>query len=168
MEDLIKGCNMNERSQVLFYEDMLIGDGETSVGRTVTETDIVNFSGLSGDYNTIHTDADYAKNSFFGKRVAHGLLVKAIASGLYTRTNYNQRMMPSLIALLEIRQWKFLKPVFIGDTIKIKVTLTHKEDKPVKPYGKVVFFREIINQENEIVQSGEYSLLIKKRQGEEV
>lgn len=147
-----------------YFEDMQIGDKSVSMGRTITEADIVNFAGLSGDYNTLHTDAEYAKGSIAGERIAHGLLPMVVASGLYTRTAYNLAMMEQLTAFTEIRSWKFKKPVVIGDTIRVEVEVTDKIDsKPESTSGKIVMTRTVFNQRDELVQQGEYVLLIKKR-----
>jgi acyl dehydratase len=81
--------------------------------RTVTE-DIVSFAGLSGDFNSIHTDDVYSKGSTFGRRVAHGILGLSIASGLAVRTGILEG---TVMAFREIRDWKFSLPIYIGDTI---------------------------------------------------
>lgn len=155
---------MAERLEKRYFEDMDVGDTEISMGRTITEADIVNFAGLTGDYNTLHTDAEYARNSFAGQRVAHGLLSLCICSGLFTRTAYNLSMLETLTAFAEIKNWKFRKPVLIGDTIHVEATITEKIDtKPGAENGKVVFHRAIVNQRGEIVQEGDFGLLIKKR-----
>lgn len=148
----------------MYFEDMNIGDKAVSVGRTLTEADIVNFAGLSGDYNTLHTDAEFAKGSIAGQRIAHGMLPYVMASGLFTRTAYNLAIMEALTAFTEIRSWKFKKPVLIGDTIRVEVELIEKEDsKPESKNGKVVFRRKVLNQKDEIVQEGEWVMLYKKR-----
>jgi acyl dehydratase len=147
-----------------YFEDIAIGDRCTSVGRTITETDVVNFAGLSGDYNTLHTDAEYAKSSIAGQRLAHGLLAMVVASGLFTRTAYNLAITETLTALREIRTWKFQKPVLINDTIHVEVEFTEKVDaKPESSSGKVVCRRYVVNQRGETVQEGDYVMLIKKR-----
>jgi len=147
-----------------YFEDMEIGDKCVSVGRTITEADVVNFAGISGDYNILHTDAEYAKTSIAGQRLAHGLLAMVVASGLYTRTPYGMAMTGTLTAFTEVRSWKFKKPVLIGDTIHVEVEITEKIDaKPESSSGKIVMTRTILNQKNEVVQAGEYVLLIKKR-----
>lgn len=149
----------------IFFEDMNIGDTVVSAGRTITEADIVNFAGLSGDYNTLHTDAEYAKKSIAGERLAHGLLPLVIGSGLFTRTPYNMALMESLTAFTEIRSWKFKKPVLIGDTVRVEAEVLEKNDsKPERSSAKVVIRRSILNQRDEIVQTGEFILLIKKKQ----
>ena len=147
-----------------YYEDMKVGDKCISVGRTVTEADIVNFAGISGDYNILHTDAEYAKTSIAGQRLAHGLLPLVIASGLYTRTPYGMSMTGTLTAFVEIRSWKFKKPVLIGDTVHVEVEIIEKIDaKQESASGKIIMKRTILNQKNEVVQEGEFILLIKKR-----
>lgn len=155
---------VEELLKKMYFEDMQIGDKAVSVGRTITEADIVNFAGISGDYNTLHTDAEFAKGSIAGQRIAHGMLPYVIASGLFTRTSYNLAIMESLTAFTEIRSWKFKKPVLIGDTIHVLVELIEKEDsRPESKNGKVVFRRTVINQKDEVVQEGEWVMLYKKR-----
>jgi len=157
-----------ELEQTKYYEDIAVGDRAVSAGRTITEADIVNFAGLSGDYNALHTDAEFAKGSIAGQRIAHGLLPFAVASGLYTRTAYNMATSPNLTAFTEIRSWKFRKPVVIGDTIRVEVEVIEKADtKPGSTSGKVVMRRTILNQRGEEVQSGEFVLLYRKRSAEE-
>jgi len=154
-----------ESQKQLYFEDMHIGDKVVSVGRTVTEADIVNFAGLSGDYNTIHTDAEFAKGSIAGQRIAHGLLPLVISAGLFTRTAYNLSIMEALTAFTEIRSWKFKKPVVIGDTIKVEAEIIEKEDsRPESKNGKIVFRRTVLNQRDEIIQVGELVMLYKKRE----
>jgi len=154
---------VEELLKKMYFEDMQIGDKVVSVGRTITEADIVNFAGLSGDYNTLHTDAEFAKGSIAGQRIAHGMLPYVIASGLFTRTAYNLAIMEALTAFTEIRSWKFKKPVLIGDTIHVVAELIEKEDsRPESKNGKVVFRRTVINQKDEVVQEGEWVMLYKK------
>lgn len=147
-----------------YFEDMQVGEKAISVGRTITEADIINFAGISGDYNVLHTDAEYAKSSIAGQRLAHGLLAMVVASGLYTRTFYGMAMTGTLTAFSEIKSWKFKKPVLIGDTIHVEMEILEKIDaKPDSASGKVVMKRTILNQRNEVIQEGEFVLLIKKR-----
>jgi len=153
-----------ETTGAKYFEDMAVGDKCISVGRTITETDIVNFAGISGDYNILHTDAEYAKTSIAGQRLAHGFLVMVVASGLYTRTVYGMAMTGTLTAFSEMRSWKFKKPVLIGDTIHVEVEIVEKIDaKPESSNGKIIMKRSIYNQRNELVQEGDFVLLIKKR-----
>lgn len=155
---------MEELVKKLYFEDMQVGDTAESMGRTITEADIVGFAGLSGDYNTLHTDAEFAKNSIAGQRIAHGMLPLVVSSGLYTRTAYNLAMMEQLTAMTEIRSWKFKKPVVIGDTIRVMQELVEKSDpRPDSNSGKIVFRRTVLNQRGEVIQQGEVVQLIKKR-----
>lgn len=147
-----------------YFDDIAVGDSCISVGRTITEADIVNFAGISGDFNTLHTDVEYAKSSIAGQRLAHGILVMAVASGLFTRTAYNLAITATLAAMTEIRSWKFQKPVLIGDTIRVQMEVIEKADpKPESKSGKAVFRRSVLNQRDEVVQVGETVMLIKKR-----
>src|SRR5690606_28818837 len=87
----------------LYFEEFQVGDEVTSTGRTITETDIVNFAALSGDWNLIHTDAEYSRDHPFGQRVAHGLLILSIASGLAVRMNFLEG---TTLAFRSISEWK--------------------------------------------------------------
>ena len=117
------------RSSGLYYEEFTPGDSVESVSRTITEADIVNFAALSGDWNLIHTDAEYAKAQMYKQRVAHGLLVLSIASGLAVRLGFMEDTVMAFRGL----NWKFVKPVFIGDTVRLRVTVEGK--KPMARLG---------------------------------
>src|SRR5438552_4407858 len=99
----------------LYFDDVQVGQEWESMGRTVTEADIVNFAGLSGDFNPIHLNHEFARTTLFRRPIAHGLLVQAIGSGL----GLNAPPMRTM-AILEIREWHFREPVFIGDTIQMR------------------------------------------------
>jgi len=153
---------MEELIKQMYFEDVEIGQEAESVGRTITEADIVNFACMTGDFNTIHTDAEYAK-TVNGERVAHGLLAYAVACGLYTRTAYNLAIMKSLKVMTGV-DMKFKKPVHIGDTIHVVQKVVDKQDpRPESDCGKVTFAREVINQNGEVVTVATLSQLIKKR-----
>jgi acyl dehydratase len=98
----------------LYFEDFQVGQRFTTPARTVTEADIANFAGVSGDFNPIHTDAEFARSTPFGERIAHGLLVLSMLTGLRQRSGHFEG---TIVAWLEIRNYRFLKPVFIGDTV---------------------------------------------------
>ena len=123
----------------------------------MTETDIVNFAGLSGDYNQIHVDAEFSKTQPFEQRVAHGLLVMSIASGLSNQTGLIDR---TVIAFREIDKWKFSKPVFIGDTIHVVMEIIKTKAMPKLNGGVVVIKISIMNQRDEAVQRGEWVVLV--------
>ncbi|MBI2204999.1 MAG: MaoC family dehydratase N-terminal domain-containing protein [Candidatus Rokubacteria bacterium] len=140
-----------------YFEDIEVGEEYESPGRTVTETDIVLFAGISGDYNIVHTDAEFMKTSIFGERIAHGLLGLAIQAGLLTRAMPQQY---ATIAFGGLR-WKFKAPVKIGDTIRVRArVLSKKETKPDR--GVVVLARTVVNQRDEVVQEGETDLVIER------
>jgi len=146
----------------IYFDDLNKGDSWQSPGRTITETDIVNFAGLSGDFVQLHTDAEYCKETHFGKRIAHGLLGLSIASGLGTRTDLIAGISQTVIALLGL-DWKFKGPIFIDDTIHVvlEVIETRETSKPDR--GIVVLLRSVINQHGDIVQQGETPLMLKRR-----
>ena len=143
-----------------YYEDVEVGEEVVSPGRTVTETDIVNFAGLSGDFNVIHTDADLTKSTPFGQRIAHGLLGLAIASGLVTRTPGAEQL--RVVAFLGTT-WDIRKPIFIGDTIHVVVTVASKRETPKPGLGIVVFDAKIINQRGEVCQKGQWKVMCMMR-----
>jgi acyl dehydratase len=140
-----------------WFEEFEVGMKFTSPGRTVTEADIVNFAGLSGDYNQIHVDAEFSKDQPFGQRVAHGLLIMAIISGLADQTGLINR---TVIAFREIDKWKFSKPVFIGDTIHVVLEVQETKPMPKLNGGIVVLKVNAMNQRDEVVQRGEWVALI--------
>ncbi|MBI2876279.1 MAG: MaoC family dehydratase N-terminal domain-containing protein [Candidatus Tectomicrobia bacterium] len=146
----------------LYYEDLQEGEEILSPSRTVTEADIVAFAGLSGDYNALHTDEEFAKGTMFGGRVAHGLLGLSIASGLFTRTEHMQRMQKSIMAFMGLT-WKFTGPIKIGDTIHVSVRLLEKKETKRPDRGVIVLERTVINQRGEVVQQGETTLMIARR-----
>ncbi len=145
------------RSSGLYYDEFTLGDSTESVGRTITEADVVAFAALSGDWNLIHTDAEYAKAQMYKQRVAHGLLVLSIASGLAMRMGFMEDTVMAFRGLA----WKFVKPVFIGDTVRLRVTV--EETKPMARLGGglVIFKLEVVNQENEVTQRGTWEILCK-------
>lgn len=133
----------------LYFDDVEVGQEWESGGRTVTETDIVNFAGLSGDFNPIHMDHEFAKTTPFRRPIAHGLLVWAISSGL----GMHSPPMRTL-AFLSIRDWQFKEPVFIGDTIRIRSKVLEKEPRGRGRRGVLAWQRQILNQEGKVVQEG--------------
>ena len=110
-----------------YFEEFEVGMSFVSPGRTITESDVVSFAGLSGDYTQIHTDVEFSRSTPFGRRVAHGLLILAIASGLAVRTGVLEG---TVIAFREISGWKFVKPVFIGDTVRVSFQVIDTKKLP--------------------------------------
>ena len=141
-----------------FFDEIALGEEYESPGRTVTESDIVMFAGLSGDYNVLHTDAEFMKQSIFGERIAHGLLCLAIQSGLFTRATQAY----ATLAFVGLR-WKFKAPVKIGDTIRLRAKVTARKDLSEPGRGLVTLQRTLLNQRDEVVQQGETDLIVEKR-----
>jgi acyl dehydratase len=144
-------------SNPLYFEEFTIGQRITTAGRTVTETDIVGFAGLSGDFNQIHTDAAYSAGTMFKQRVAHGLLGLSIASGLAVQTGF---MEGTVMAFREITEWKFSKPIFIGDTIHVELEVTETKAMPRLGGGAVTIKLSVKNQKDEVVQQGVWVALM--------
>jgi 3-hydroxybutyryl-CoA dehydratase len=144
----------------LYFEEFELGQTVTSPGRTVTEADILAFAGLSGDFNSIHTDAVYAAATPFGARVAHGLLVLAMVSGLGARTGV---MEGTVIAFREILEWKFSQPVFIGDTIHALMEVVEKKPLPRLNGGAITFDLDVRNQKDATVMRGKWLMLMQSQ-----
>jgi len=141
-----------------FFEEIEVGEEYESPGRTVTETDIVLFAGLSGDYNVLHTDAEFMKRSIFGERIAHGLLGLAIQNGLLTRATRAY----ATLAFAGLR-WKFKGPIKIGDTIRLRAKVIAKRESSTPDCGIVTLERRVLNDRDEVVQEGETDLLVARR-----
>jgi acyl dehydratase len=140
-----------------YFDEIEIGEEYESPGRTVTEADIVLFAGLSGDYNILHTDAEFMKTSIFGERIAHGLLILSMQSGLLTR---GMDRPYATIAFGGLR-WKFKAPIKIGDTIHVRARVTaKKETEPDR--GVITLERTILNQRGDVVQQGETDLVVER------
>ncbi len=144
----------------LFFEDFQTGQKVTSFGRTVTEHDVVTFAGLSGDFNQIHTDAEFARSTPYGQRIAHGLLGLAIASGLAVQTGI---LGANVIAFREVGEWKFVKPVFIGDTIHVEMEVVEAKALPRLKSGSVTLNVHVNNQSGETAMKGIWTVLVKTR-----
>lgn len=144
----------------LFLEDLEVGQAFSGPARTITEADVVAFAGLSGDYNPIHTDAEFAKGTPYGQRVVYGLLGLSVLTGLLDRTRL---FSGSAIAMLGIRDWKFTAPVFIGDTVTLRMEIrgVHRTSKGDR--GVVDRHFELVNQRGEVVQQGHIDLMIRSR-----
>lgn len=144
----------------MYFEEFQPEQRVVSVGRTVTETDVVTFAGLSGDYNQIHVDAEYSARGPFGQRVAHGLLVLSIASGLAVQTGILEG---TVIAFREINEWKFSRPVFLGDTIHVELEVKETKAMPRLGGGAVTIEVAVKNQRNETVMKGLWVVLMATR-----
>jgi len=143
----------------LYFEELTVGLTVTSPARTITEADVVSFAALTGDWNQLHTDVEFARTTPFGQRIAHGLLILSIASGLIARLGLIEG---TVEAFRELR-WKFRAPVFIGDTIHLTATVTEARPMPRLNSGLVTLEVSVLNQRGETVQKGTWQALIKSR-----
>jgi 3-hydroxybutyryl-CoA dehydratase len=143
---------------MLYLQDFRVGTAYPSASRTILDADIVNFAGLSGDFNPLHIDDVFASNSVFGKRVAHGMLVASIVSGL--RSVYDEM---ALMAFLETTR-QFKAAVFPGDTIHSVFTVQAIRPSEKNPDRGILTLRcETLNQKGGIVQSGRDTVLVECR-----
>ncbi len=143
----------------LYFEDFTVGTRLRTAGRTITEADIVAFAGLSGDYNQIHTNAVYAAVDTFGRRVAHGLLVQSIATGLAVQSGVIEG---TVLAFREL-ECKFSLPVYIGDTVYVAIDIVDVKAFPRLKGGNVTMKYAVINQDGAAVQRGNWVMLVKSR-----
>jgi acyl dehydratase len=141
-------------------DEFTVGEVALSPGRTVTETDIVTYSWVSGDTNPMHTDAVHAAKSPIGQRIAHGTLVLSIATGLSARIG---QLDGTAIAALGVDEWKFLKPVFINDTIYLRTTVVEARVSSKPDRGVLVRRMEILNQHGEVVQTGLMTTMVARK-----
>jgi acyl dehydratase len=142
-----------------YLEDYDVGDEFITPGRTVTEADVVMFAGLTGDYNRVHTDAEYMKTSIFGERIAHGMLGLSLVNGLKYRTNYDSDGVMAFLGLT----WRFTGPIKFGDTIHAVIRITSKRETSKPDRGIMVQAIQVFNQRGEVVQEGEFTSMIKRR-----
>jgi 3-hydroxybutyryl-CoA dehydratase len=147
----------------LYFEDFELGQKLATAGRTMTEGDIVTFAGLSGDFNQIHTDAVFAEDGPFGRRVAHGVLVQSIATGLAVQTGFIEG---TVLAFRELT-CKFSLPVFIGDTIHVQLEINGLKELPRLNGGQLEMTYRVLNQEGKVVQRGVWVMLIKSKPDEQ-
>jgi acyl dehydratase len=144
----------------LYFEEFNVGQKIMTGGRTVSEKDIMAFADLSGDNNRIHTDAEFSKAGPFGQRIAHGLLGLSIASGLAWQTGI---LDGTVIAFREVNEWKFIKPVFIGDVVRAELNVTEAKPLPRIGAGSVVITVELKNQKEEICMKGGWTMLVMEK-----
>ena len=145
-----------------YFEEFSVGQRIITAARTVTEGDVVTFAGLSGDFNQIHTDAEFSKNTPFKQRVAHGLLCLSIASGLAMRTGVLEG---TVLAFREINTWKFSSPVFLGDTIHVELEILETKALPRLGGGSVVIELSVKNQRGETPMKGTWTVLVTGKPG---
>ena len=151
----------NQIVHSLYFDDFHIGQKFVTKSRTITETDVLSFAGLSWDHNQLHTDAEYAANTQFGQRIAHGLLGVIAHAGLSYQLTED-----SILALLELN-WKFKGPIFLGDTIHVEQEVKELRESSSGDRGILKFEKKVINQSGEIVQTGTTTILLAKRRDDQ-
>jgi acyl dehydratase len=142
----------------VFFVDLAVGDEWESPSRTVTEADVTAFAGLSGDFNPLHVDHEAARRGPFGKPVAHGLLGLAIVSGLASHSPLVQTL-----AFLEIKEWKFLRPILLGDTIQVISRVDGLVPRSRGRRGLVTWSRRLVDQQGRTLQEGLTQTLVRGR-----
>lgn len=143
-----------------YYEDFEPGTRIETPGRTITESDVVAFAQLTGDYNPLHTDFVYAQEQRFGQPIAHGLLGISYLLGLISRI---QMFDGTAVALLGIDDWQFHRPIFFGDTVHGIVTITECRPSRDPRYGILYRRAQLINHKGEVVQEGFINIMMKRR-----
>ena len=141
-------------TNLLHYEDLQVGDRWVSQGRTVTEADVVNFAGMTGDYNPLHVDHEFASETPFRRPIAHGVLGLSFVAGLSSYAPYVKTL-----AFLEIQSWEFLRPIFIGDTVHVETEVTAALPNGRRS-GRVSWRRQLINQSGDVLQAGQFVTLV--------
>jgi acyl dehydratase len=142
-----------------YFEDYVVGFARRSFGRTITEADIVLHAGQTGDFFPHHMDAEWCATQDFKQRMAHGTLIFSVGIGM-TASTINPRAMSYGYDRL-----RFLKPVYIGDTITVSATIKEKRDHPKRAgFGIVVEAIEIVNQRNEPVLVCEHLYLVERKE----
>ncbi len=145
-----------------FFDDFTVGEEYITPTRTLTETDVVLFAAMSGDYNELHTSEAFGKTTQFGKRIGHGLLGLAVSHGLFFRLGLVEG---TAIAFLGIDSWKFEAPFFLGDTIRVKVRVAEKTPSRSKPdRGVIRFFFQVLKEDQSVIQSGFKTIMIRRKQ----
>jgi acyl dehydratase len=147
-----------------YFEDFKVGEEFTTPTRTLTETDVVMFAAMTGDYNELHTSSEYMKDSQFNQRLVHGLLALSVSHGLLFRLGL---LDGTAIAFLGIDSWQFQAPLFFDDTIHVRIKVAEARASQSKPdRGIVKLHLEIVKQDGKIAQSGYKSIMVKRRAAE--
>ena len=143
-----------------YFEDFEVGMELVTLGRTMAEADIVNFCGFSGDFNPLHTDAQYASQQPFGERIAHGMCGFSMATGLMVRLNILEG---TIAAFFGIDHWRFRAPIRIGDTIHVVIKVLEKKESRKGGRGLVVLELNVLNQDNVSVMGGNIKAMMLTR-----
>jgi len=144
----------------LYFEDFHRGQVFDSTGRTITETDLTMFSMLSGDWNPIHADAEFAKTTRFGQRVVHGALGIALATGMLHQLGVFDK---SAVAMMSLQNWTFTAPIFVGQTLRLRMEILETEPGASQRVGRVNRRLQLIDQTGAVIQDGTTDVLVLKR-----
>ena len=142
----------------LWFDDVEVGQKWSSPARTLTESDVVNFASMTGDYNPLHVDHHYAANSIYRKPIAHGLLGLSWVAGLGSTSPLMQTL-----AFTSVKRWEFLLPIYFGDTVHVVTRVLIKTRKGKKS-GQIVWERKLVNQKDQVVQQGQFETLVAIKQ----
>lgn len=157
-------------NKISWWDDAIVGDKRVTKARTVTEADVCALCGLSGSYEPLHCDAEYAKNTQFGQRIVNGLLSLVIAEGLrgnmiwYNGDNFRG---PSMIAFLGLTNAKFTAPLFINDTIHVETTIYAKKETSKPGRGTITFLDQVVKQDGTVTAQWERTTMYRMRPTEE-
>lgn len=148
----------HHRDEPLYFDEVEVGDTWTSPSRTITESDVVQFACLTGDFNPLHVDHEFARTTPFGKPIAHGLLGLSFVAGLGM---YSPKM--ATLSFIRILEWNFLHPVYFGDTVHVETEILAKESKARGRRGLIIWRRKLVNQSGDVVQDGRTETLVQSR-----
>jgi acyl dehydratase len=151
---------LNTAPRGRYFEDFEIGQEFVTPARTITQTDIVNFACLSGDFNEVHTNFEYCKTTQFGEPIAHGPLVYAVMGGLQYASGVNDG---TLLALLQIDNWRMLNAVKHGDTIRLVSRVLEKKESSKPDRGVVTFQRQCVKHDGTVAQEMKATLMYRRR-----
>lgn len=144
------------RRRGLWFDELEVGQTFASSARTITEADVSHFAGLSGDFTPLHTDATFARRTPFRQRIAHGMLIQSIATGLGTRIG----IFEGTIAAFAGQTSRWLHPVLFGDTIRVEIEVAEVDPEPSRRSGHVHFAIRIFNQDDKLVADGTWDTLM--------
>lgn len=144
----------------LYYEDLGVGQTFRSPARTVTEADLTIFSMVSGDWNPIHSDAEYARRTPYGQRIVHGVLGVAIVTGMFDRLGIFE---DSALALLGIDEWRFLAPILVGDTVHMELEIADKRLTSKGDRGIIDRRIRLVRHDGTVLQEGRMGMMTKRR-----
>lgn len=146
----------------MFFDDFELGQELVTSARTVTSTDIENFANLTGDFNAVHIDNEFVRDTPFGEVIAHGPMIYGIAAGLIYASGMNHG---TLLALLQVDKWRVLVPTKHGDTVRLAQKVIEKRATSKPDRGIIKFERRVLNQRDQVVMELEATMMYRRRPG---